>query len=327
MWSATLNVLSGGHIHGIHASLGGASAGLPNGDDSYASPYSTLSFDNTISANIGTLSLLRGSSIGLFTAAGTMTGNITLDGILRPAGFALTGGITASPTGLTEISLDAPTPAITATGACNLAAGLTIVTREAPVAPGDTWPLIHAAALSIGDLALPSLAPGLEWTIDANPTNLTLGVAAVPDRCRPSVDRLSPAFVDGYVGDPVILAAMVSGPVTDMRWHKDGLPITDAGLYSGATTPQLTIASAAPLNLARYHLIATSPCGKTASLPIDASVRCGADFNQDFSIDGDDVIDFFGPWDAGEIEADWNHDGSVDGDDVIGFFGKWDAGC
>ena len=42
---------------------------------------------------------------------------------------------------------------------------------------------------------------------------------------------------------------------------------------------------------------------------------------------GDDVIVFFGAWDAGEIAADFNHDGGVDGDDVIEFFARWDAGC
>jgi hypothetical protein len=44
-------------------------------------------------------------------------------------------------------------------------------------------------------------------------------------------------------------------------------------------------------------------------------------------VDGDDVIAFFGAWDAGLIEADANGDGSVDGDDVIVFFAGWDAGC
>jgi hypothetical protein len=275
----------------------------------------------------GQLSLRRGSSVGLFTASGSMTGNISLDGILRPSGFVLDGGVTASSTGLTEISLDAPGPAITATGACNLAAGLTIVTRDGPTLAGDTWPIIAAGSLSLGDIALPTLPPDLEWDLTQTPTSLSITAVPTAARCRPSVERLSPATIDGYIGDPVHLAAAVSGPVTSMRWHKDGLPLADGGIYTGTATPTLAIASGASVNLARYHLIATGPCGKTASLPIDASVRCGGDFNQDFSVDGDDVIDFFGPWDAGEIAADWNHDGAVDGDDVIGFFAKWDSGC
>jgi hypothetical protein len=54
---------------------------------------------------------------------------------------------------------------------------------------------------------------------------------------------------------------------------------------------------------------------------------CLADTNCDGSVDGDDVIAFFTPWDNGLAEADFNNDGSVDGDDVIEFFGRWDSGC
>ena len=54
---------------------------------------------------------------------------------------------------------------------------------------------------------------------------------------------------------------------------------------------------------------------------------CGADFNADGSVDGDDVIAFFGAWDLGQIAADINRDGSTDGDDVIEFFSDWDSGC
>ncbi|MFZ4573394.1 MAG: GC-type dockerin domain-anchored protein [Phycisphaerales bacterium] len=54
---------------------------------------------------------------------------------------------------------------------------------------------------------------------------------------------------------------------------------------------------------------------------------CASDINGDSSIDGDDVIAFFGYWDSGLIRADFTGDGGVDGDDVIGFFGAWDSGC
>ena len=52
---------------------------------------------------------------------------------------------------------------------------------------------------------------------------------------------------------------------------------------------------------------------------------CTADWNSDGSVDGDDVIAFFGEWDNGN--ADFNNDGGTDGDDVIEFFGRWDNGC
>jgi hypothetical protein len=52
-----------------------------------------------------------------------------------------------------------------------------------------------------------------------------------------------------------------------------------------------------------------------------------ADFNGDGGIDSDDVIGFFGAWDAGNPDADFNGDFGVDSDDVIGFFARWDRGC
>lgn len=55
--------------------------------------------------------------------------------------------------------------------------------------------------------------------------------------------------------------------------------------------------------------------------------ECPADFNCDGGVDGDDVIAFFGAWDASLPEADFNQDGGVDGDDVIAFFARWDTGC
>jgi hypothetical protein len=44
-------------------------------------------------------------------------------------------------------------------------------------------------------------------------------------------------------------------------------------------------------------------------------------------VDADDVILFFGDWDAGSEEADFDNNGGVDADDVITFFGNWDSGC
>ena len=50
-----------------------------------------------------------------------------------------------------------------------------------------------------------------------------------------------------------------------------------------------------------------------------------ADFNGDGTIDGDDVIAYFGAWDASSPDADYTDDGGTDGDDVIRFFALWDA--
>ncbi len=56
-------------------------------------------------------------------------------------------------------------------------------------------------------------------------------------------------------------------------------------------------------------------------------VLCPADMNRDGGVDSDDVVVFFGFWDAGSVGADFNGDSGVDSDDVIDFFEQWDAGC
>ncbi|MFZ4573136.1 MAG: GC-type dockerin domain-anchored protein [Phycisphaerales bacterium] len=58
-----------------------------------------------------------------------------------------------------------------------------------------------------------------------------------------------------------------------------------------------------------------------------APARCIGDFTRDGAVDSDDVISFFGAWDAADPAADVTADGGVDSDDVILFFARWDAGC
>ncbi|MFZ4573510.1 MAG: SGNH/GDSL hydrolase family protein [Phycisphaerales bacterium] len=56
-----------------------------------------------------------------------------------------------------------------------------------------------------------------------------------------------------------------------------------------------------------------------------AAARCAADVDGSGGIDGDDIVWFFGRWDANQM--DYNGDGGTDSDDVIPFFLDWDAGC
>ncbi|MFZ4574365.1 MAG: DUF7453 family protein [Phycisphaerales bacterium] len=58
-----------------------------------------------------------------------------------------------------------------------------------------------------------------------------------------------------------------------------------------------------------------------------ASIDCVADFDEDASVDGEDVIGFFAAWDVGEPLADVDGSGGVDADDVILFFERFEAGC
>ena len=75
-----------------------------------------------------------------------------------------------------------------------------------------------------------------------------------------------------------------------------------------------------------YRCVISNACGEAISDGAQL-VICPADFDCSGGVDGDDVILFFGMWDANDIGADFNNDSGVDGDDVIEFFGRWDSGC
>jgi hypothetical protein len=75
------------------------------------------------------------------------------------------------------------------------------------------------------------------------------------------------------------------------------------------------------------HLSVAGFDGMTA-LELDGLLRaaaCSADVDSSSGIDGDDIIRFFGRWDANLM--DYNNDGGTDSDDVISFFLDWDRGC
>jgi hypothetical protein len=145
--------------------------------------------------------------------------------------------------------------------------------------------------------------------------------------CKPVIGA-SPSDASAFVGEVVVLSAGVtSGGTTTYRWKKDGVNLFNGTVYSGVTTPALTIRTSDPTQTGAYTLFVANPCGTTITTPALVQVGCSADFNNDGAIDGDDVIGFFTAWDASDPAGDYNSDGSVDGDDVIGFFGRWDVGC
>ncbi|MFZ4575173.1 MAG: immunoglobulin domain-containing protein, partial [Phycisphaerales bacterium] len=142
---------------------------------------------------------------------------------------------------------------------------------------------------------------------------------------------LQPSNQSGQTGDTIVLTAAASGSPS-FSWTRDTNPVVDGATgsgstISGATTGTLTITNAQPADAGSYVATATNGCGSVPSNAATVGIGCPADFNGDGSVDGDDVIGFFGAWDINDAAADFNGDGSVDGDDVIGFFGNWDAGC
>ena len=125
-------------------------------------------------------------------------------------------------------------------------------------------------------------------------------------------------------GATISVIARGAGPIS-YAWQRNGAPV-DPVANPSALTSTLELADVSAATAGTYACVLTNPCG--SSLSDDGEVRiCPADVNCSNSVDSDDVIDYFGAWDLGDLSADANGDGGVDSDDVIEFFGRWDAGC
>ena len=64
----------------------------------------------------------------------------------------------------------------------------------------------------------------------------------------------------------------------------------------------------------------------TPAAPLEVTIFCPADYNNDGAADGSDVQDFFDAWVAAEPRADVNGDSGIDGEDVSAFFAAWENG-
>ncbi|MDI1289319.1 MAG: hypothetical protein PSX37_05115, partial [bacterium] len=95
---------------------------------------------------------------------------------------------------------------------------------------------------------------------------------------------------------------------------------------AGATTPVLSLTTLTVLDAGSYRCAITSACGTDFTNP-SALTLCEGDSDCDADTDSDDIVTFFGFWDAGDSKADADGDGDTDSDDIVTFFGSWDGGC
>jgi hypothetical protein len=129
-----------------------------------------------------------------------------------------------------------------------------------------------------------------------------------------------------------LVVAAGSTSEVNYRWRKmtasgEYIELSDGGRITGSATAELVIANADCSDSGVYDCLATDGCGAYPSSDAVLIVDALADFDVSGSVDGDDIIEFFGAWDAAEESSDVNVDGSVDADDVVAFFARWDAGC
>jgi uncharacterized membrane protein len=145
--------------------------------------------------------------------------------------------------------------------------------------------------------------------------------------CKPLFQTQSPGGTFRGGQQVVLTAQFLSAGTTTFRWRKDGSLLFNGTVYTGVSTPTLTIMTNDPSQSGRYTLTITNPCGTTTSSDIEITVECPADFNHDGGTDGEDVNAFFLEWESGSSQADLNDDGGIDFSDVEAFFLRWEGGC
>ncbi|MFZ4573467.1 MAG: reprolysin-like metallopeptidase [Phycisphaerales bacterium] len=229
--------------------------------------------------------------------------------------FSYTGAAVAIPdNNTTGVNISLPVSGFTGTVSdlnfrfdgttCNATAGSTTVGLS------HTW---------IGDVVVTLRGPGgtPSVTLIDRPGYTTTGFGT-------DANNYCGTVLDDEAVNLIESAAAASAPFTG-SWRPNNLLSAFDGINpNGTWTLNVSDRASGDTGTVRAFSLAISRTGSVCAAPAGV---CRADFNRDGSVDGDDVIGFFGSWDAGETLADYNADGSVDGDDVIGFFGAWDAGC
>lgn len=246
----------------------------------------------------------------------------------NPSGETWRLGVPCSPPAITEQPADQ---------FAGMAGSATFTIQTSDLEPSYQWrknesPLADSARISgaTGDTLIITgvqntdqgiydcIVTGACGTVTSNSASLS---------CR-AVFAEQPTGGDFGAGDTIVLSArMAPGSGATFRWRRDGANLFNGLLYSGVTTPTLTINTADPALSGVYTLAATNGCGIAVSVPAFVNITCRGDFNNDGGIDGTDVADFFGAWEAGEATGDVNGDGGIDGADVDYFFGRWEGGC
>jgi hypothetical protein len=92
------------------------------------------------------------------------------------------------------------------------------------------------------------------------------------------------------VGQVAVFEASAGGTLPlGYQWRKGGVPLTDGGNISGATTAQLTIDPVDFADAGDYDVVATNICGSTTSSSATLAVWARGDMNCDGVIDFGDI--------------------------------------
>lgn len=143
--------------------------------------------------------------------------------------------------------------------------------------PGAADPhLVPGPALQVAryDFALALGADGWLYVIGGRTADgPTTSVERLYTGACPEAVALSPAQL-AAAGQQVTLHASASGGAPlELRWERDGVPLSDGptghgSTLAGATTDTLVIGAVAPQDAGAYRLVAGNPCGSASSTDI-----------------------------------------------------------
>ena len=203
---------------------------------------------------------------------------------------------------------------------------------------------VSATFLASGELLVVGHFTGVITRLNVSgPTPQLIGTFTMPTGCgelttlgAPANFGSSPARTGICIGENLSLTVVGAPAQSSFQWQQrddqgvwqnlsDG-PRPFLATVSGATSPQLTLSTLTALDAGTYRCAVTGACGTDFSSPSRITF-CEGDADCDADTDSDDVVNFFGFWEQGDLKADVDGDGDTDSDDIVAFFGSWDNGC
>jgi hypothetical protein len=155
------------------------------------------------------------------------------------------------------------------------------------------------------------------------------GLASWADACTPPSITTQPSLRLAYPGQSsgfTVVAESV-GTATYL-WKRDGISISNGAIYSGVTTPNLSIAAASAAVAGNYTCTITNACGATTTVPAALVViepPCLGDLNLDGVVDAVDLSRLLITWGTASPAEDLNRDGIVNAADLSQLLIAWGA--
>ena len=183
---------------------------------------------------------------------------------------------------------------------------------------------------------------------DRNETEPSVGTGILPgnspaafaDNIEFSMDRIREIWtINGWPQDELVFVVSIAFAVSTPQ-QQILIDYRNAAIGLRAEHPDLTVVDLSrrisnaqmesqflyATSIDRNHL-ANSGYNVLSGIEVDALLTCPSDIDTDGDVDSDDVIAFFGDWDAGETAGDIDFDRDNDVDDIATFFSEWDGGC